>query len=107
MLLKNKIEELKRKGFVKERYNQILLLKARGFSVRDIKNITGLNRTTINKYLLYYEYSFRSYDYVRVNSKQEPYYKDEMQYSSIPTYNYDELSESEKEFYIDNLKLNN
>ena len=41
MLLKNKIEELKRKGFVKERYNQILLLKARGFSVRDIKNITG------------------------------------------------------------------
>ena len=112
MLLKNKIVELQKnrnwtKGFIKDRYNKILLLQARGFSLRDIINITGLKRADVKKYLLYYEYIHRKGQKVSLNSKQEPYYKDEMQYSSIPTYNYDELSESEKEFYIDNLKLNN
>ena len=107
MLLKNKIVELQKKGFIKDRYNKILLLQARGFSLRDITNITGLKRATVNKYLLYYEYHHRKGEKISLNSKQEPYYKKEMQYASIPTYNYNELSKEEQDFYIDNLKLNN
>ena len=107
MLLKNKIVELQKKGFIKDRYNKILLLQARGFSLRDITNITGLKRNTVKKYLLYYQYHHKKGEKVFLNSKQEPYYKNEMQYASIPTYNYKELSKEEKDFYIDNLKLNN
>lgn len=118
MLLKNKIVELQKnrnwtKGIIKYKksfkikYNKILLLQARGFSLRDITNITGLKRNTVKKYLLYYEYHHKKGEKVSLNSKQEPYYKNEMQYASIPTYNYEELSKEEKDFYIDNLKLNN
>ena len=107
MLLKNKIIELQKKGFIKDRYNKILLLQARGFSLRDITNITGLKRATVNKYLLYYEYHHRKGENVSLNSKDEPYYKKEMQYASIPTYTFNELNEEEKEFYMDNLKKNN
>jgi len=103
MLLKNKIVELQKKGFIKDRYNKILLLQARGFSLRDITNITGLKRATVNKYLLYYEYHHKNGEKVSLNSKQEPYYKNEMQYANTPTYTFNDLSEDEKEFYYDNL----
>ena len=90
------------KGINYHIYNRFIILKTLGFSLKGISEILNISYSTIIKYNFNL---FRNKAYL--GSKKEPYYKDEMQYSSIPTYNYDELSESEKEFYIDNLKLNN
>lgn len=90
-----------------ERYYNILSLKSRGYSDNEIKHITGLSLVTVRKYLYYYEFKHKKGDFVSLNSKQEPYYKDEMQYSSISTYSFKELSKEEKELYYDNLKENN
>lgn len=107
MLLHKQIEKLRSKGFIKERFNTILLLQAKGLKPKKIADKTNLSLKTVNKYLLYYEYYNSSHDYVSVNSKQESYYKNEWQYGSIPTYNFEELSKEEKEFYINNLKTFN
>jgi|TARA_R100000482_G_scaffold106016_1_gene48539 hypothetical protein len=95
------------KGINYHIYNRFIILKTLGFSLKGISEILNISYSTIIKYNFNYNSRnlFRNKAYL--GSKKEPYYKDEMQYSSIPTYNYDELSESEKEFYIDNLKLNN
>ena len=81
MLLHKQIEKLKSKGFIKERFNTILLLQAKGLKPKKIADKTNLSLKTVNKYLLYYEYYNSSHDYVSVNSKQEPYYKNEWQIS--------------------------
>ena len=90
-----------------ERYYNILSLKSRGYSDNEIKHITGLNLVKVRKYLYYYEFKHKKGDYVTLNSKQEAYYKDEMKYGSIPTYSFDELSETEKKLYHNNLKKYN
>ncbi len=80
-------------------YYKILSLKSRGYSNEQIKHITGLNIVTVRKYLYYYEFKHKKGDYVSLNSKQEPYYKNEMDYCSIPSYNFKDLNETEKEIY--------
>lgn len=40
---------------------------------------------------------------IEINGKQEPYYQNEWQYSSLPTYNFEELSKEEIDFYYKNL----
>ena len=107
MLLHKQIEKLKSKGFIKERFNRILLLQAKGLKPKTIADKTNLSLKTVKKYLLYYEYYNRSYDYVSVNSKQEPYYANEWEYGSMPTYNFNELSNREIKFYYENLKKQN
>jgi hypothetical protein len=44
---------------------------------------------------------------VKFHGKEEPYYTNEMDYSFMPTYTFEELSFREKQFYYNNLKQNN
>ena len=41
------------------------------------------------------------------NYKREAYYNNEWDYCSTPIYKWDDISKEEKDFYINNLKLNN
>jgi len=41
------------------------------------------------------------------NYKREAYYNNEWDYGSTPIYKWEDISKEEKDFYLNNLKLNN
>ena len=89
--------------FDKKIYNRFLILKGLGFHLTSISKILKINYHYIIKYNFYYNTRNCKDEKVQIGSKQEPYYYNEMQYATIPTYNYNDLSEDEKKFYYDNL----
>ena len=93
--------------FDKKIYNRFLILKGLGFNLISISKILKINYHYIIKYNFYYNSRNCKDKKVQLGIKQEPYYKNEMQYANTPTYTFNDLSEDEKEFYYDNLKLNN
>ena len=79
-----------------------------GYTFPELAENWGLGYTWLNNN---YNYSKKSFNYIieltEITGKQEPYYANEWQYGSMPTYNFNELSDREIKFYYENLKKQN
>ena len=79
-----------------------------GYTLPELAENWGVGYTWLNNN---YNYSKKSFKYIiertEITGKQEPYYANECQYGSMPTYNFNELSDREIKFYYENLKKQN
>jgi hypothetical protein len=79
-----------------------------GYTLPELAENWGLGYTWLNNYFKIPKKKFKYIiDKIEITGKQEPYYANEWQYGSMPTYNFDELSDSEIKFYNENLKKRN
>jgi len=79
-----------------------------GYTLPELAENWGVGYTWLNNN---YNYSKKSFKYIiertEITGKQEPYYDNEWEYGSMPTYNFNELSDREIKFYYENLKKQN
>jgi hypothetical protein len=79
-----------------------------GYTLPELAENWGVGYTWLNNN---YNYSKKSFKYIiertEITGKQESYYANEWQYGSMPTYNFNELSDREIKFYYENLKQQN
>ena len=79
-----------------------------GYTLPELAENWGVGYTWLNNN---YNYSKKSFKYIiertEITGKQEPYYVNEWQYGSMPTYNFNELCDREIKFYYENLKKQN
>tara|TARA_R110000822_G_scaffold215486_1_gene350337 strand:+ start:62 stop:343 length:282 start_codon:yes stop_codon:yes gene_type:complete len=79
-----------------------------GYTLPELSENWGLSYSLLNNYFKIPKKNFKYIvDKIEITGKQEPYYANEWQYGSMPTYNFNELSDREKEFYNENLKKRN
>jgi hypothetical protein len=81
---------------------------ALGYSVPELAEMWGIDYSTLNNNFYFPKKTWKYLTpAIEINGKQEPYYYNEWEYSSLPTYKFDDLSDREKQFYFENLKKQN
>jgi hypothetical protein len=76
-----------------------------GYSMPELAEMWGINYSNLNNNFYFPKKTWKYLTpAIEINGKQEPYYHNEWRYGSIPTYNFEELSKEEINFYYDNLK---
>lgn len=81
---------------------------ALGYSLPELSEMWGIDYSTLNNNFYFPKKTWKYLTpAIEINGKQEPYYYNEWEYSSLPTYKFDELSDREKQFYFENLKKGN
>lgn len=79
-----------------------------GYTLPELAKVWKIDYKTL---ILNYTISKKSFKYIiertEITGKQEPYYANEWQYGSMPTYNFNELCDREIKFYYENLKKQN
>ncbi len=82
-----------------------LLLLNKGLSYRQVAEELKIGYWLIFKYLNnYYTLNKVMPTKVYFGAKKEPYYNNEFMYGSVPEYKYEDLNETEKQLYYNNLK---
>ena len=77
---------------------------ALGYSMPELAEIWGINYSNLNNNFYFPKKNWKYLTpTIEINGKQEPYYQNEWQYSFLPTYNFEELSKEEIDFYYKNL----
>ncbi len=81
---------------------------ALGYSLPELSEMWGIDYSTLNNNFYFPKKTWKYLTpAIEINGKQEPYYQNEWEYSSLPTYKFHELSDREKQFYFENLKKRN
>jgi hypothetical protein len=81
---------------------------ALGYSVPELAEMWGINYSNLNNNFYFPKKTWKYLTpAIEINGKQEPYYHNEWEYCSLPTYNFYDLSDREKQFYFENLKKGN
>ena len=81
---------------------------ALGYSLPELSEMWGIDYSTLNNNFYFPKKTWKYLTpAIEINGKQEPYFQNEWEYSSLPTYKFDELSDREKQFYFENLKKGN
>ena len=79
-----------------------------GYTFPELAKVWKIDYKTL---ILNYTISKKNFKYIiertEITGKKEPYYANEWQYGSMPTYNFNELSDREIKFYYENLKKQN
>jgi len=79
-----------------------------GYTLPELAKVWKIDYKTL---ILNYTISKKNFKYIiertEITGKQEPYYANEWQYGSMPTYNFNELCDREIKFYYENLKKQN
>ena len=81
---------------------------ALGYSLPELAKMWGIDYSTLNNNFYFPKKTWKYLTpAIEINGKQEPYYHNEWEYCSLPTYKFDDLSDREKQFYFENLKKGN
>ena len=81
---------------------------ALGYSLPELSEMWGIDYSTLNNNFYFPKKTWKYLTpAIEINGKQEPYYQNEWEYSSLPTYKFNDLSDREKQFYFENLKKQN
>ena len=78
-----------------------------GYTIPALADNWGISKTNLTSKYNIVKNRNQYLKKVKFHGKEEPYYTNEMDYGFMPTYNFEELSFREKQFYYNNLKKNN
>jgi len=89
----------KRFKLSEEQKQSIDLFVLKGHTLRDIADLYGCSYGLVCKHFNIMKSKKIFITTIKMKGKTEPYYMNEDDYGKLPTYNYSELSESEKEIF--------
>ena len=77
-----------------------------GYTIPELAEMWNISYTVLSNN---YSFNKKKFKYIieriEITGKQEPYYTNEWQYGSIPSYKFKELSKAEKEFYNESKRI--
>jgi hypothetical protein len=78
-----------------------------GYTIPELADQWGISKTNLTTKYSIVKNRNKYLRKVKFHGKEEPYHVNEWMYGFIPSYNFEELSYKEKQFYYNNLKKNN